>query len=404
MDLITAKFAKLGCDNAPGQEINQKDTGLPLIGEPLEGRKVDFSHGDVDAHTPIPGSLETFCQGFEEGGVQAYTEYKGRKSIRDDVAEKLAAFTGAPVDPVDLIVTPGTQAALFLAMGATVARGDKVAIVEPDFFANRKMVEFFDGELVPVYMDFEKAEAEGKAGIDLAALEEAFKQGVKVFLFSNPNNPAGVIYSADEINAIAKLAKQYNVTVIVDQLYSRQVFDGRPYTHLRACAEIPENLITILGPSKTESMSGFRLGVAFGTSHLITRMEKLQAIVSLRASGYNQAVLKHWFAEPEGWLADRIAQHQAIRDDLLAVFHACPGVYARTTEAGSYLFVNMPALKVTLDQFCAILRQQAGVSVTPGTEFGPQFTSSFRINFSQDHDAAVDAVRRITTLIERYRK
>ena len=86
------------------------------------------------------------------------------------------------------------------------------------------------------------------------------------------------------------------------------------------------------------------------------------------------------------------------------MFRACPGVYARTTEAGSYLFVTMPQLKVTLDQFCAILRQQAGVSVTPGTEFGPQFTSSFRINFSQDHDAAVDAVRRITTLIERYKK
>ena len=119
-----------------------------------------------------------------------------------------------------------------------------------------------------------------------------------------------MIYSAEEIAAIASLAKKYGVTVIADQLYSRQVFDGRPYTHLRAQKEVPENLITILGPSKTESMSGFRLGVAFDSPLIITRMEKLQAIVSLRASGYNQAVLKNWFDEPEGWLADRIAQHQ----------------------------------------------------------------------------------------------
>ena len=158
MDLVSEKFAKLGCDNAPGQEINQKEETLPLIGDKLEGRRVDFSHGDVDAHPPIPGSLEAFNEGFAEGGVQAYTEYKGRKAIRDDLAAKLAAFTGAPVDPANLIVTPGTQCALFLAMGATVGRGDKVAIVEPDYFANRKLVEFFDGELVPIYMDFEKGE------------------------------------------------------------------------------------------------------------------------------------------------------------------------------------------------------------------------------------------------------
>ena len=404
MDLVSEKFAKLGCDNAPGQEINQKEETLPLIGDKLEGRRVDFSHGDVDAHPPIPGSLEAFNEGFAEGGVQAYTEYKGRKAIRDDLAAKLAAFTGAPVDPANLIVTPGTQCALFLAMGATVGRGDKVAIVEPDYFANRKLVEFFDGELVPIYMDFEKGEKEGKAGLDLAALEEGFKQGVKVFLFSNPNNPTGVIYSAEEVAAIASLAKKYGVTVIADQLYSRQVFDGRPYTHLRAQKEVPENLITILGPSKTESMSGFRLGVAFGSPVIITRMEKLQAIVSLRASGYNQAVLKNWFAEPEGWLADRIAQHQQIRDDLLAVLRSCPGVYARTTEAGSYLFVTMPELKVSPEDFVKILRKQADVIVTPGNEFGPQFTNSFRINFSQDHDAAVAAIRRTVELIERYRK
>ena len=404
MDFISEKFAKLGCDNAPGQEVNQKAEALPLIGEKLEGRRVDFSHGDVDAHPPIPGSLEAFAEGFKEGGVQAYTEYKGRKAIRDDLAAKLTEFTGAPVDPTNLIVTPGTQCALFLAMGATITRGDKVAIVEPDYFANRKLAEFFEGEIHPIYMDFVAGEKEGKAGLDMAALEDAFKQGVKVFLYSNPNNPAGVIYSQEEINQIAELANKYNVTVIADSLYSRQIFDGRKYSHIRALQNAPKNLITIIGPSKTESLSGFRLGVAFGSDYLITRMEKLQAVVSLRASGYNQAVLKNWFAEPEGWMADRIAQHQKIRDDLLEILRACPGVYARPTEAGSYLFVTMPELKVDLDQFVKILREQANVIVTPGTEFGPQFTHSWRINFSQDHDAACDAIRRATTLIERYRK
>src|SRR5699024_1938902 len=105
----------------------------------------------------------------------------------------------------------GTQGALFLAMGSTVAKGDKVAIIEPDYFANRKLVEFFDGEIIPVQLDYfgtDKA-----AGLDLTQLEEAFKSGVKLFLFSNPNNPTGVVYSQNEIREISELAQKYGATV-----------------------------------------------------------------------------------------------------------------------------------------------------------------------------------------------
>lgn len=98
---------------------------------------MDFSHGDVNAHPPIPGSIETFDQGYALGAAQAYTEYRGKLSLREGLAKKLADFTGAPVDAdQELILTPGTQGALFLAMGANIAHGDKVAIVEPDYFAN----------------------------------------------------------------------------------------------------------------------------------------------------------------------------------------------------------------------------------------------------------------------------
>ena len=402
MSSIVEKFAKLGVDNAPGQEGLRKKEALELRGEKITGTPVDFSHGDVDAFEPLPGSFEAFEKGYDIGGKQAYTEYRGKNTIREDLAKKLADFTGAAIDPAsEIILTPGTQGALFLAMGAIVGSGDKVAIVEPDYFANRKLVEFFDGELVPVQMDYYGKE--GCAGLDMESLEKAFKEGVKLFLFSNPNNPTGVIYSYEEIIKIAALAKKYNVTLLVDELYSRQVFDGKTYTHLRAQKEIPENLITIIGPSKTESLSGFRLGVAFGSKDIITRMEKLQAIVSLRCAGYCQAVFNVWFNEPEGFMADRIAKHQAIRDELVDVFTKAEGVTARPTDGGSYLFVTMPKLQVSIGDFVKIVRELADVTVTPGTEFGPQFTDSFRINFSQDHKAAVDAAKRLLTVMERYR-
>lgn len=403
MDLVTEKFSKLGVDNAPGQENRQKTVELDIRGAKIAGNPVDFSHGDVDAHMPTPGALGVFVDGVQLGAKQAYTEYRGAKAICDDVAAKLAKFTGAPISGnKEIIITPGTQCALFLAMGALIGRGDKVAIVEPDYFANRKLVEFFDGKLVPIKMDYFGANS--CAGLDLGQLEKAFKSGVKLFLFSNPNNPTGVIYSEKEINTIATLAKKYNVALIVDELYSRQIFDKRSYTHLRAQKEIPESLITILGPSKTESLSGYRLGAAFGSSYIIDRMEKLQAIVSLRAGGYNQAVLKTWFNEPKGFMKERIAAHQDIRDGILKKVRAIDGVKARTTEGGSYLFIQLPPMDVDINAFAKIVRQLTDVTITPGTEFGPQFTNSFRINFSQDKGAALSAIDRVMKIMERYRR
>lgn len=400
---IAEKFEKLGIDNAPGQESLQKSAALEFRGEKLTGPMVDFSHGDVDAHEPTPGSFEVFAEGVKAGAVQAYTPYRGKKSVLEHVASRLAAFTGAGIDPEqNLILTPGTQGALFLAMGSNILPGDRVAIVEPDYFANRKMVEFFHGELVPVLMDYENRE-EG-AGIDLKALEEVFKDGVKLFLFSNPNNPVGCVYSYDEICRIAELAVEYGVTLIVDELYSRQVYSDVTYTHLCAQKRIPDNLITIMGPSKTESLSGYRLGVAFGTAEIIERMEKLQAIMALRCSGYNQAVFTTWFNEPDGWMENRVKNHQEIRDAIMEKLSSVPGVYARPSEGGSYLFITIPELDVSLHQFIRIAREMASVIVTPGTEFGPQYIHQFRINFSQNKENAAAAIERLLILMERYRK
>ena len=242
MSMVEEKFKKLGVENAPGQESLQNEVKLDLKGEKILGEKIDFSHGDVDAHKPLPNSLEFFIEGFNKGGIQAYTEYKGNKEIREYVAEKLSEYIKMDIPADNLIITPGTQGALFLATGSLITRGTKVSIAEPDYFANRKLVEFFEGEIVPIELDYFHVN-EKKAGLNLKQLEEAFKSGVELFLFSNPNNPTGVIYSDEEITEIARLANKYNVTIIADELYSRQIFDNREFYHLITKKELPMVLL-----------------------------------------------------------------------------------------------------------------------------------------------------------------
>ena len=402
MNTLEEKFKAIEANNAPGQEIRQQIGNLNDImqGEKLQGVSVDFSHGDVDAFPPTPNSDLTWNEGFNNGASQAYTEYRGSADIRNKLAIHLGNFTDCPIDSnSQLIITPGTQGALFLALGATVASGTKVGVVEPDYFANRKLVKFFGGEVVPISLNYKNPEL--KNSPDINQIEKAFQTGTKVLVFSTPNNPTGLVYSRATVNKIGVLAQAYDVTVIVDQLYSRMLYGEEQYTHLRACEVKPKNLITIMGPSKTESLSGFRLGVAFGTSTLIERMESLQAIVSLRASGYNQAALNTWFEEPSQWLEKRIKEHEIIRDELIQVFKSA-NLLTVTPQAGSYLFPQLPELTVSLHDFVRLLRIQANVIVTPGSEFDPKCQDSIRLNFSQDYSNAVLAAKRIVKMVEIY--
>jgi aspartate/methionine/tyrosine aminotransferase len=246
MITLDEKFRALAADNAPGQEGRQVRSNLKnmMRGKKLSGVPVDFSHGDVDAFPPIPDSPEAWRNGFDKGGKQAYTEYRGAARIRERLAQRLGMFTGRPISADnELIITPGTQGALFLALGATVSTGTKVAVVEPDYFANRKLVQFFDGEMVPIRLHYQGHPSEN--GPDLNQIEDACKSGVKVFVFSTPNNPTGLVYSSHAIAEISALAATHDVTLIVDQLYSRMLYSGEIYSHLRACEKRPENLISV---------------------------------------------------------------------------------------------------------------------------------------------------------------
>jgi aspartate/methionine/tyrosine aminotransferase len=402
MMTLDEKFKAIETNNAPGQEVRQNlgDLNTIMLGKNLDGVPVDFSHGDVDAFPPTPSADTTWKEGFSRGGSQAYTEYRGSAEIRNRLATRLGKFTGRPIEAnSELIITPGTQGALFLALGSTVDAGTKVAIVEPDYYANRKLVKFFRGDIVPIPLNYKDSQSENSP--DLNHIEEAFKAGAKVLVFSTPNNPTGLVFSKTTITKIANLASIHDVTVIVDQLYSRMLYSGETYTHLRSCDVQPKNLITVMGPSKTESLSGFRLGVAFGTPKLIERMESLQAIVSLRAAGYNQAALDTWFKEPLGWMENRIREHESIRDELLQTFRAA-NIHISSPQAGSYFFPQLPPLRVDLYTFIRLLRYQAKVIVTPGSEFDPACIDSIRLNFSQDHSAAVEAAKRIVKMVEIY--
>lgn len=132
---------------------------------------IEFGSADLRIYEPFPGALEAFDEEVQNPDTPVFGSYRGRADMLKEIAGKLSRYTGAKIDPErELILTPGS-------VGATVMPGDRVAVIQPDYFDYHKSVEFLQGECVPVPLHYKKV-SKG-AGIDFAVLEEAFKKGAR---------------------------------------------------------------------------------------------------------------------------------------------------------------------------------------------------------------------------------
>ena len=271
---------------------------------------LDTTHFDTVRFPPPPWAAEQFARAARDGAL-AYTGYRGNSEVLSVLANSIGRFLDLPLDPLqNLILTPGTQAGLFASLASLIEEGDRVALIDPDYLFSARILRFLGADIGHVPLLFTP---EGPSP-DLDALETEFKRkGARHLVFSHPNNPTGAVFSAQTIARIARLANAYGVTVVVDELYARLIHHGRSFSHLAAEPDMFSRTVTLLGPSKTESLSGYRLGVVVAPPEIVSRMENVLSIMALRAPAYAQHVLLPWLREDHDWLAQRLKEFTALR-------------------------------------------------------------------------------------------
>lgn len=361
---------------------------------------IDLTHGDTRAFPPPPSARADLLAAVDVND-EAYTDYRGSASLRARLAPRLAGLLERPVDPGrELIVTPGTQGGLFVALSALVAPGDVVALPDPDYFMSERIVAYLGGRAVRLPLD---VAPDGRLTLADGALADA--AAARLLLLSHPNNPTGGVYAPETAQALAAWTLEGERLAVVDQLYCRQLFDGARFTHLGALPGMPERTVTLVGPSKTESMSGYRVGVAVAPPAVVDTMERVLGMASLRTTAYAQQALRHWMDGDGDWIARRAADHQALRDRLLAALRAIPGVAVASPLGSSYVFPDAAetawgaAHRDDPGNALAIDLKAGGVLINPGYQFGRDGAERFRINFSQDAARLTRATERIAAVL-----
>jgi aspartate/methionine/tyrosine aminotransferase len=357
---------------------------------------LDLTCADTHRFPPPEWVLEEFAAAAGGKGA-TYTPYRGDPGVRAEVAANLSCFLGVPVDPdTELLLAPGTQAALFAALSALVDHDTRVLVADPDYLTNLRTVRYLGARPEAVPLRWPAPEV--PPVLDLEALERAARAGPFVLLLSHPNNPTGAVHQPAVIERIAELALERGGFVVIDELYARLLYDGVELRHLVAVEGMRERCLTLAGPSKTESMSGYRVGAAVGPRELIDRMEDVLSVAALRCPAYAQHTLRRWLRDDGEFVRRRVAGYQRLRDQTVEFLGGLPGVTVAPARGTAYLFPDVGALGLG-DQEVALRLKDAGLLVNPGYQFGMAGSGHFRLCFAQEEAAWAEALPRLAAAL-----
>jgi aspartate/methionine/tyrosine aminotransferase len=358
---------------------------------------MDTTHFDTVRFPPPDWALRSFSLAASDGAC-AYTGYRGNSGVLESVSSSLAEFVGERFDAdSELMLTPGTQSGLFAALSALVNEGEKVLLMDPDYLFSERMLRFLGAQVHAVPLTTGR-----EIQPDLNVLEDLLKNlRPKVLVFSHPNNPTGAVYSPSVVAQIAQFAVRYDIWVLVDELYARLIYDDTPFTHLVAQTGMRERTVTLFGPSKTESLSGYRVGVVAAPASVIAAMEDVQSITSLRAPAYAQHVLSPWLREDHRWLVTRLQEFDRLRQMTVRALSSLPWLRLYPQQGTAYAWPDVSALARTDFAVASALLREAGVLVSPGYQFGERGGGHFRLCYARDEQLWAAALDRMLVVLDR---
>ena len=238
---------------------------------------VNLSQGFPDFDPP-----KAILDRLAEVAHEDYHQYSitwGAQNFREALAAKQTRYMGRTIDPnSEIVVTCGSTEAMMAAMMTVTNPGDKVIIFSP-FYENYGADTILSGA-EPIYVPLVPPDFH----FDPALLEDAFRQHPKTMILCNPSNPCGKVFRRDELEAIAKLAIQYDAFVVTDEVYEHIIYAPAEHICMASLPGMFEHTITCNSLSKTYSITGWRLGYLIGPAEVIEGARKVHDFLTVGAA------------------------------------------------------------------------------------------------------------------------
>ncbi|MDY3909814.1 MAG: pyridoxal phosphate-dependent aminotransferase [Eubacterium sp.] len=362
---------------------------------------VGFGAGEPDFNTPDninESAIEAIRSGFSK-----YTPASGTVELKKAISEKFKSFNNLDYGEDQIVVSNGGKHSLTNIFTAIINEGDEVVIPAPFWLSYPEIVKLAGG--VPVIV---KTTEEENFKITPEKLAAACNEKTKAFILNSPNNPTGMIYTREELEALARVIIDKDIYVVADEMYEYLIYGEDEHVSIGSLGkEIYDHTITCSGLSKSYAMTGWRIGYTGASKEITKLMSSVQSHQTSNPNSIAQKAAVEALTGPQDKVKEMIREFAGRRDYIYNRAKALPHTSILEPKGAFYAFVKVSDTfdmeykgeKVSdVSNLASILLNDFSVAVIPCTDFG--FPDYIRLSYAISKEQIEKGMDRIEAFLK----
>ena len=355
-----------------------------------------FGAGEPDFNTP-DNINDVACEAIRNGFTK-YTPASGIEDLKKAVSEKFKTFNKVDYGVDQIVISNGGKHSLTNIFTAIINEGDEVVIPAPFWLSYPEIVKLAGG--VPVIVT---TTPENDFKITAQQLAEACTDKTKAFVLNSPNNPTGMIYTREELEALAKVIVEKDIYVVADEMYEYLIYGEDEHVSIASLGkEIYDHTITCSGLSKSYAMTGWRIGYTGASKEITKLMSSVQSHQTSNPNSIAQKAALEALTGPQDKVKEMIKEFAQRRDYIYGRLKDLPHISVIEPKGAFYTFVKVEDTfgmeykgeKVgDVSRLAAILLEDYSVAVVPCTDFG--FPGYIRLSYAISKEQIKKGIDRI---------
>ena len=330
-----------------------------------------------------------------DDGHHGYVLPNGIIECREAVNRKIKKLYNADIDPERIIIMPGSKPTIYYAITLFGEPGAEIIYPDPGFPIYESMINYTGAKAVPINMLENK-----DLSINPEKILSLINEKTRLIIINNPNNPTGAFTEKDKIDELAAGLKKFpHVAILSDEIYSRQIFDGKKMPTFFNYPFLYDRLIVLDGWSKAYSMTGWRLGWSVWPEKLVDHIVKFCVN---NHSCVNAAIQYGAIAALDGpddtinFMMEKFTKRRKLIFDGL---NSIKGIECSLPGGAFYAFPNVAGTGMDGKEFAKKCLHEAGVAVVPGISFGKKAIDYVRFSFAASQENISHALENIRKIV-----
>ena len=362
---------------------------LEATGKPI----IYLGLGQPDFKTP-KHIVEAAKKALDDGH-HGYVLSNGILECRQAVARKIKKLYNKDIDPERVLIMPGGKPTMYYAILCFGEPGAEIIHPTPAFPIYESMINYTGSKAVPYDLTEDK-DLKFNAEKILSLITEK----TRLLILINPNNPTGSFVEKAEIDKLAEGLKQYpHVTILSDEIYSRQIFDGKEMPTFFNYPELQDRLIVLDGWSKAYAMTGWRMGWSVWPENLVPHVNKLliNSVSCVNAPSQFAGIAA--LDGPDDSIQAMMIEFDERRKLIHKGLNNLPGVECSMPGGAFYAFPKVINTGMNGEEFAKKCLHEAGVAIVPGTSFGKTCNDYVRFSFAASKENISKAIEKIQKIL-----